>query len=605
MNRWVVRLLDPALDAGPVIVALDADGWIDPAEVPSAETAFAEDWWSLRRIWERDGRRRSVDRPPLLIVVSDPELQRPEQLPWDVSHAAQCVRIRPPVDPDLLPLVSEIPENRIDAVIDGLEKRPSDSVGLIFADGWQLSLPIGAPEATEISGVAMFLEDPTTGPATWRAIRDRVRHPIAVALASDPPNFAPLQTAWTDWCNNGDAAASAATMTAVGPRVMPLVAKGLLTTAMSRHDLPAWVRNVTVSTDLGEEAREILDNAPSSADTREGWLGLASLWGRVRALLAQAPPDAETQAVAEEWWLASDAAFCSWLQSGGLASAMTAASPSWPSTVAKVAPFLSRRLRDGEAQRVLLVVVDGMGWPQWDVIKDSSQLNVVQEGGCFAIVPTLTRVSRQAIFAGALPYKYSDSLSGTSKEKQKWQGFWSQELGQSVAPAWYTKLVGSFPRDVPTLPDSKVVVAAVVVNAVDELMHGAVMGDRQLAVDSRTWAQHGFLDTLVGNACTEGFEVWITADHGNVEANALGSPKFEGLAVEQAGSRVRWYGTRDLAESSGATGIRWPNPPGMPADECFAVFAPGRGGYFGSGAKMAHGGLSLDEVIVPLARVER
>ena len=116
-----------------------------------------------------------------------------------------------------------------------------------------------------------------------------------------------------------------------------------------------------------------------------------------------------------------------------------------------------------------------------------------------------------------------------------------------------------------------------------KLMHGAVMGDRQLAVDVRSWAQHGFLDALVGNATDHGYEVWITADHGNVEAVPLGSPKFEGVGVEQSGHRIRWYATRDLAETSSANGIYWPNPPGMPPDRCFTrSLPPGRGGFFGA-----------------------
>ena len=136
------------------------------------------------------------------------------------------------------------------------------------------------------------------------------------------------------------------------------------------------------------------------------------------------------------------------------------------------------------------------------------------------------------------------------------------------------------------------------------MMHGSeVLGDSQFFASIRTWVRHGFLRTLVGNATAKGFEVWTTADHGNLEAVPIGRPLYEGLAVESAGTRVRWYGDAGLRSQSGAEGIVW-DPPGLPADSVYPIFARGRGGYFSTGKRITHGGISMDEVIVPLVRVE-
>jgi hypothetical protein len=50
-------------------------------------------------------------------------------------------------------------------------------------------------------------------------------------------------------------------------------------------------------------------------------------------------------------------------------------------------------------------------------------------------------------------------------------------------------------------------------------------------------------------------------------------------------------------------GISW-DPPGLPAGVCYPLFAPGRRAYFTGGAlRVAHGGQSLDEVVVPFVRI--
>jgi hypothetical protein len=51
---------------------------------------------------------------------------------------------------------------------------------------------------------------------------------------------------------------------------------------------------------------------------------------------------------------------------------------------------------------------------------------------------------------------------------------------------------------------------------------------------------------------TTGFNVYVTADRGNLEAIGKGRPN-QGIAPELKGERVRIYGNRTLAESSCAS----------------------------------------------------
>jgi len=135
-------------------------------------------------------------------------------------------------------------------------------------------------------------------------------------------------------------------------------------------------------------------------------------------------------------------------------------------------------------------------------------------------------------------------------------------------------------------------------------MHSSeLFGDAQLLANLDVWGANGFLDNLVRRASKEGFGTWVTADHGNLECLPAGAPA-EGVAIESAGKRLLRYPNRTLRDTSAAEGIVWDGIPGLPATAEPLRFAPGRLAYTNELVSVSHGGLSIDEVIVPLTRVE-
>jgi hypothetical protein len=251
-----------------------------------------------------------------------------------------------------------------------------------------------------------------------------------------------------------------------------------------------------------------------------------------------------------------------------------------------------------DGAKVLLVVIDGLGFAQWARLRAAAGIHVEESTGCLAMIPTLTAVSRQAIFAGALPTDFADTLTTTSAEPRRWTAFWTAH-GLQPRDVSYTKTLGARPQDVPPVTGTA---AAVVVNAVDEILHGAeVLGDPQVAASVDLWARTGFLARIVDDASTQGYEVWITSDHGNIPTTP-GSVPREGQTVEAAGTRVRLYPNPTLRQQAQDHGAVW-DPPGLPEGTLNPLFAPGRRGYHTSGVKVSHGGTSLDEVIVPFVKV--
>jgi hypothetical protein len=245
------------------------------------------------------------------------------------------------------------------------------------------------------------------------------------------------------------------------------------------------------------------------------------------------------------------------------------------------------------------VVLDGLGYTQWNFVVEQTGLEITQGSPVFALVPTYTTVSRQAIFAGQLPTSFPESLWTTSAEGTRWTQFWVTE-GLPVTAVAYRRVKGRLPQDRIDFRAERVV--GLVVNAVDDLMHTSeLFGDAQLVANLSVWLDNGFLAELVARARSAGFEVWLTADHGNLECHPAGLLS-EGAAPEAAGKRLVRYPNSTLRDASPAEGIDWDDIPGLP--ETFLRFAPGRSAYTNLAVSISHGGLSLDELVVPLAKVE-
>jgi hypothetical protein len=103
-----------------------------------------------------------------------------------------------------------------------------------------------------------------------------------------------------------------------------------------------------------------------------------------------------------------------------------------------------------------------------------------------------------------------------------------------------------------------------------------------------------------------GFQVTITADHGNIEAVGCGRP-LEGAVADLRGERVRIYSDsrlRTMVQERFPETLAWPAI-GLP-DDFLPLLAPGRRAFIKPGDHIvAHGGISLEELIVPVIQVER
>ena len=282
-----------------------------------------------------------------------------------------------------------------------------------------------------------------------------------------------------------------------------------------------------------------------------------------------------------------------------------------PVMVHQISRFLAVERTRKKLAKIALVVLDGLAFDQWILLRESLEAGDpawrFQESTAFAWVPTLTSVTRQSIFAGEPPLYFPDSIETTSKERSHWVRFWEDQGLQRSAVELVTSLDGPADLGLETaLANPRLAILGIVWNKVDDMMHGMTMQTAGMHAGVRLWASQGHLQQLLGRLQQEGFAVYLTADHGNVTATGIGNPR-EGVLVETRGKRARVYDRTDFRDEVVARfpdSIPWPNF-GMPLAR-HVLLAGDLKAFTGVGDEVvAHGGISLEEVMVPFVAITR
>jgi len=373
-----------------------------------------------------------------------------------------------------------------------------------------------------------------------------------------------------------------------------------------REEGPVYV--IDVETQLGHF--EDLDT--SSLDLR-GWLDEGYTWGRLVhdfTLLSRQDYDALQERFAAVRRSLNDA-FLGFLR-------QTYPSISFyddnkgPIALHRVNQHIQRSV--GEKERVALIVFDGMAMDQWFLLRDyllaclKRQVEF-RENRTYAITPTVTSVSRQTLFAGRMPGNFPETVLRTTADAKHWQNYWINQGRRRKRVAYLNlKMAGDF-EELRQVVDSKNEVLGVVVNFFDDIMHSA----KDLKVGKRV-----FYDTLISylnNSATDeffevlleaGYRVFVTSDHGNVDAAGIGvrSPK---ALVEAYAKRVAIFDQKSIAQAFAskhtAHNLTLFRPIFLP-DNLYPVYPPADGLFASQKtASISHGGLSVEEMIVPFIEV--
>ncbi len=352
-------------------------------------------------------------------------------------------------------------------------------------------------------------------------------------------------------------------------------------------------------------------NLPPPDARHQEWLAFAYRWAELGVLWHQTHMDAPPEWVERLHTLQDtvDQSFQAWMQQRYSALHNQPACP--PVMVHHLPRTLARHHEQTGHQRTALIVLDGLALDQWIILRDvlahHQPAVTVREEAVFAWVPTITSVSRQAIFAGKPPIYYPGSILTTSKEPVLWRQFWS-DRGVNPTEVAYTNVTGD-DADMSTIEQilsyPRVRILGLVITKIDDIMHGMQLGTAGMHNQVRQWTEHGFLVRLLDQLAAHHFAVFLTSDHGNIAAVGWGRPA-EGALAERRGERVRIYTDpilRTRVNASFPDAIAWP-PMSLPAT-CLPLLAPARKAFSNTGDHIvSHGGATLEEVIVPWIQIQ-
>ena len=248
------------------------------------------------------------------------------------------------------------------------------------------------------------------------------------------------------------------------------------------------------------------------------------------------------------------------------------------------------------SDKFAIVVMDGMSEFDWLIIEDSFIGMRYEKSDAFAMIPTTTSISRQCLLSGKYPVQLLEPWK-QSKEKNEFYdcarniGFKDEQIG--------------YERGYDADFASAVKCAAVVINDVDDMVHGQKQGRIGMFNDITVLAKQQQLVRLVKRLIHNGFDVYISADHGNTPCTGMGKLMKTGVEVETKSRRM--IVLRDFADKQALLSqyalIEYPK---YYLSKEFDYLICGVGRSFDAKGEevMSHGGITVDEVIVPFIKVK-
>jgi len=257
-------------------------------------------------------------------------------------------------------------------------------------------------------------------------------------------------------------------------------------------------------------------------------------------------------------------------------------------TVNKIRSYVKQK----NESKIALICFDGMGVAEWKLLEEYlSPLGLIfSEKYLFALIPTITSISRSAIYYGSCESVYS--LVSINEEKQ------FNDYFKNRFCRFYRE--GEIKNDDSVLGVDFV---SVIYNIFDELAHKTELPPGE---QTKTIYFKNVLSYLEKSRIKDellllkrlGYSMFFCSDHGCVVAQGNGQ-KIDKYLIEQSCKRSTLMNESDLANSYDANQYAIPF-----VSDKIALLAKGRT-MFASNTetKISHGGITLDELIVPFVEI--
>ena len=267
--------------------------------------------------------------------------------------------------------------------------------------------------------------------------------------------------------------------------------------------------------------------------------------------------------------------------------------------VDKASPVLVSKAMDymhSCSDKYIVIVMDGMSEFDWRIISNSFVSLQYEKSSMFAMIPSTTSISRQCLLSGKYPRQLLEPWK-QSKEKMEFVncaknlGFTDKQIGYGRG---YNARFDSFVR-----------CGAVIINDVDDIVHAQTQGRLGMFNDITVLAKQKKLLEMTQSFLADGYDVYITADHGNTACTGLGMLRGTGVEVETKSRRMvvlkDFANKTELIEKYGL--IDYPKYY-LPKEYDYLVCDVGDSLDNKDNNVMTHGGITLDEVVVPFIKIK-
>ncbi|MBR2506173.1 MAG: PglZ domain-containing protein [Bacilli bacterium] len=265
-----------------------------------------------------------------------------------------------------------------------------------------------------------------------------------------------------------------------------------------------------------------------------------------------------------------------------------------PITIDKVQDYISATTKNS---RIAFIVIDGMNYWQWVILKHQLEKMSLEidEKSTLTWIPSITAWARQAIFAGKKP----DITADNRGEGELFKKYWMEKNKKlSYHQIAYEVVKTGQKLRVPT---ADIIVAGFVTNGLDDLMHGIILGYEQLFINTKLWIEKSEICDSIKELRDAGFEVYISTDHGNIEAEL--KLKLSAGQKTLAHSKSKRFILFDTEEQA-LTYVQNNTNYKLGRKNRFVYFQDDNG--FGSTNEkvITHGGSHILEMLIPIGRVK-
>lgn len=261
-----------------------------------------------------------------------------------------------------------------------------------------------------------------------------------------------------------------------------------------------------------------------------------------------------------------------------------------PRIVSKILDYLNFNFRE---EKIALIVVDGMALWQYELLK-SKLPGIKHEDVIYSWLPSITQLSRQAIFRGDTPQ--TDYRQGPASEEKLWKSYW-KEKGCHEFEIVYQHEKTDFSNI------DSVSKLAIVLKDLDDKMHSST-DYADLLMLTKNWIERSKIAQIFEKLKSKGFTVFVTADHGNIQAKGWrGLQGREKLGTNKSGSRSERhieYSEKWLSDEFMANNPEMGDSVVM---EEQAIYFKTDLSFSNKESLVTHGGAHLLEVLIPFVEI--